>query len=233
MAVPPPSVRVSPVVRVDSGNHPEGSGEVIPPKVATTVQPPPIQRVPKTVETVERDRSPLKNSSSQSDSSGEVSPPKTAATAHPPRPPSDQKVERDRSPVRPRRPGGPLDRRPVSTRTKELRDSDNSLSEEEVATEIEQIERVERQLNARRKKRREEADLKLQHRQLLLDHAFVSQAFMTKQANKENTDEIADFLLYAKEALDAFEVANPDITSTSEQVMSAYSSPCHPLKSVP
>ena len=217
--VPPPAVHVSPVVRIDSDSQPEGSGEVIPPKVATTANPPPIRRVPKPVErvkTVERDRSPLTTtSSSQSDSSGEVSPPKTTATTHPPRPPSDERVERDRSPIRPRRPRGPLDRRPVSTRTKELRDTDNSLSEEEATNEIEQIERVERQLNARKKTRREEAQLKLEHRQLLLDHAFASQAFMVKQANSENTDEIADFLLYAKEALDPFEVDNPDFTGTS------------------
>ena len=90
---------------------------------------------------------------------------------------------------------------------------DNSLSEEEAASELE---RVERQLNAKRKKRREEAELKLQHRQLLLDHAFASRAYMAKQSSNEDTTEIADFLLYAKEALDAFEVEHPDITATSK-----------------
>lgn len=74
---------------------------------------------------------------------------------------------------------GPLDRRPVSTRTKELRVADNSLSEEEVASEIDQIERVQRQLN-RRKKRRNEANWNLQYRQLVLDHAFASQASKSK-----------------------------------------------------
>ena len=68
------SVHVSPVVHVDSGGQSEGSEEVIPPKAAAIVKPPPGQRVPLRVE---RDRSPLRkprcDSSSLSDSSGEVS----------------------------------------------------------------------------------------------------------------------------------------------------------------
>ena len=49
------SVHVSPVVHVDSGGQSEGSEEVIPPKAAAIVKPPPGQRVPLRVE---RDRSP-------------------------------------------------------------------------------------------------------------------------------------------------------------------------------
>ena len=215
--VPPPSVHVSPVVHVDSGSQPECSGEVLPPKVDTTAKPPPIRRVPQPVETVERDRSPLTTtSSSQSDSSGEVSPPKTTATTHPPRPPSEERGERDRSPIRPRRARAPLDRRPVSTRTRELRVGDSSLSEEEAATEIDRIERVEQQLNAKKQKRREVAALTLQHSQLLLDYAFASQAYMAKQSSNEDTTEITDFLVYAKEALDAFGVEHPHMAGTSK-----------------
>ena len=213
----PPSVHVSPAVPVDSGSQPEGSGEVVPPKVDTTAKPPPIRRVPQPVETVERDRSPLTmTSSSQSDSSGGVSPPKTTATTHPPRPPSDERGERDRSPIRPRRARAPLDRRPVSTRTRELRVGDSSLSEEEIATEVERIERAEQQLHAKKKKRRESAALKLQHGQLLLDHAFASRAYMAKQSSNEDTTEIAEFLIYAKEALDAFAVEHPEMAGTSK-----------------
>ena len=213
----PPSVHVSPAVPVDSGSQPEGSGEVVPPKVDTTAKPPPIRRVPQPVETVERDSSPLTmTSSSQSDSSGGVSPPKTTATTHPPRPPSDERGERDRSPIRPRRARAPLDRRPVSTRTRELRVGDSSLSEEEIATEVERIERAEQQLHAKKKKRRESAALKLQHGQLLLDHAFASRAYMAKQSSNEDTTEIAEFLIYAKEALDAFAVEHPEMAGTSK-----------------
>ena len=212
----PPSVHTSPVVRVDSGSQPEGSGEVIPPKVDTTAKPPPIRRVPMPVETVERDRSPLTTSSSQSVSSGEVSPPKPTATTDPPRPPSEERGERDRSPLRPRRPRAPLDRRPVSTRTRELRDKDNSLSEEEAATEMDRIERVEQQLNAKKQKRREVAALTLQHSQLILDYAFASQAYMAKQSSNEDTTEIADFLVYAKEALDTFVTEHPHMAGTSK-----------------
>ena len=190
---------------------------ILPPKVDTTAKPPPIRRVPQPVETVERDRSPLTTtSSSQSDSSGEVSPPKTTATTHPPRPPSEERGERDRSPIRPRRARAPLDRRPVSTRTRELRVGDSSLSEEEAATEIDRIERVEQQLNAKKQKRREVAALTLQHSQLLLDYAFASQAYMAKQSSNEDTTEITDFLVYAKEALDAFGVEHPHMAGTSK-----------------
>ena len=70
----------------------------------------------------------------RSDSSGEVSPPNTDA----PRPSDDQGV--DRSPLRPRHPRSPLDRRPVSTGTKEFHNANNRLSEEEVSFQVEQIE---------------------------------------------------------------------------------------------
>ena len=59
------SVHVSPVVHIDSGSQSEGSGEVIPPKAAVTVQRPPIQRVPLWVE---RDRSPLRKTRNDSSS---------------------------------------------------------------------------------------------------------------------------------------------------------------------
>ena len=209
-------VHVSPVVNIDSGSQSEGSGEVIPPKAAATVQPPPIQRVPLRVE---RDRSPLRkprcDSSSLSDSSGEVSPPTTDATNHPPRPPDDQGVERDRSPLRPRHPRGTLDRRPVSTRMKEFHTVAHRLSEEEVSFEVEQIERIERQLNAKRKRRRDDAALHLQYRQLVLDNAFATRAFKAKLDDNEDTEEAGDFLLYAKEALAAFEVDHPDLSGSS------------------
>ena len=208
---------MSPVVNIDSGSQSEGSGEVIPPKAAATVKPPPIQRVPLRVE---RDRSPLRksrtDSSSLSDSSGEVSPPNTDATNHPPRPSDDQGVERDRSPLRPRHPCGPLDRRLVSTQTKEFHDAAHRLSEEEVSFKVEQIERIERQLKAKRKSRRDYANLHLQYRQLVLDNAFASRAFKAKLDDNEDTEEVGDFVLYAKEALAAFEADHPDLSGTSE-----------------
>ena len=209
-------VHVSPVVNIDSGSQSDGSGEVLPPKAAATVQPPPVQRVPLRVE---RDRSPLNkprcDSSSLSDSSGEVSPPNTDATNHPPRPQDNQGVERDRSPIRPRHPRGPLDRRPVSIRTKELHEEAHRLSEDDVSFEVEQIERIERQLKAKRKSRRDDAALHLQYRHLILDNAFAARAFKAKLDNNEDTEEVSDFVLSAKEALAEFEVDHPDLSGSS------------------
>ena len=174
---------------------------------------------------VKRDSSPLRTthgaSDSQSDSSEEVSPPKSAATAHPPRPSDNQVTERECSPIRPCKPRGPLDRRPVSTRTKELMDTDNSLSKEDIASEIEQIERVQRQLTAKRKKRQENADLLLQHKQLVLDHAFVLHIFELKKC-KEDVQDINEILFHDKEALDGFVVDHPDIAGSPVKVASAF-----------
>ena len=209
-------VHVSPVVNIDSGSQSDGSGEVQPPKAAATVEPPPIQRVPLRVE---RDRSPLSkpscDSSSLSDSSGEVTPPNTAATNHPPRPLDDQGEERYRSPLRPRHPRGPLDRRSVSIRTKELHEATHRLSEEEVIFEVEQIERIERQLKAKRKSRRDDAALHLQYRQLILDNTFAARAFKATLDNNEDTEKVGDFVLSAKDALAAFEADHPDLSGSS------------------
>ena len=82
--------------------------------------------------------------------------------------------------------------------------------------EVKQIERIERQLNAKRKRRRDDAALHLQYRQLVLDHAFASRAFKAKLDDNEDTGEVGDFVLYAKEALAEFEAYHPDLSCTSQ-----------------
>ena len=162
-----------------------------------------------------RDCSPLKpdreTHGSQSESSEEVSPPKSAATDHPPRPSDDQKVERERSPDRPRGSRCPLDRRLVSIRVKELL-SANNLSTEVIATNVEVVERIERQLKAKRKKRRKHAADLLEQKQLELDYTFACRAKELKK-NNEDISEI-NIWLHAREALRAFEADHPELVGS-------------------
>ena len=81
--------------------------------------------------------------------------------------------------------------------------------------EVEQIERIERQLKAKRKSRRDDAALHLQYRHLILDNAFAARAFKAKLDNNEATEEVSDFVLSAKEALAEFEVDHPDLSGSS------------------
>ena len=81
--------------------------------------------------------------------------------------------------------------------------------------EVEQIERIERQLKAKRKSRRDDATLHLQYRQLVLDNAFANRAFKAKLDDNEDTEEVGDFVLYAKEALAEFEKDHPDLSGSS------------------
>ena len=60
------------------------------------------------------------------------------------------------------------------------------------------------------------SNLHLKYRQQVLDHALASRAFKAKLDNNEDTEEVSDFVLYAKEALAEFEADHPDLSGTSE-----------------